>query len=94
MRPIIARETSLSHVWTAPSWQGLSSRRLRSNGEWSPVCYGALDPPVGGLFGFKFSSRSHPRKFGQKRFLALRRSWRGNGVAFFWLPPWEKFSAA
>jgi len=53
MRPIIARETSLSHVWTAPSWQGLSSRRLRSNDEWSPVCYGALEPPVGGTFQFQ-----------------------------------------
>src|SRR5262249_16060994 len=40
-------------------------------------------PPVGGLFGFKFSSRPHPRKFGVKRFLAVRRSWRGNGVACF-----------
>src|SRR5262249_35567504 len=41
-------------------------------------------PRWGGLFGFKFSSRRHPRKFGQKRFLAVRRSWRGNGVACFW----------
>src|SRR5262249_27166190 len=41
-------------------------------------------PRGGGLFGFKFSSRPHPRKFGQKRFLAVRRSWRGNGVAYFW----------
>src|SRR5215475_11788342 len=40
--------------------------------------------PVGGLFGFKFSSRRHPRKFGQKRFLTVRRSWWGNGVACFW----------
>src|SRR5262249_4262601 len=29
------------------------------------------------------SSRRHLRKFGQKRFLAVRRSWRGNGVACF-----------
>ena len=28
--------------------------------------YGA--PPVGGLFGFKFSSRPHPRKFGVNDF--------------------------
>ena len=42
-------------------------------------------PRVGGLFGFKFSSRRHPRKFGQKRFLAVRRSWRGHGVACFWV---------
>src|SRR5262249_61425695 len=33
-----------------------------------------LGGPVGGLFGFKFSSRRRPRKFGQKRFLAVRRS--------------------
>src|SRR5262249_34146675 len=44
----------------------------------------------GGLFGFKFSSRPHPRKFGQKRFLAVRRSWRGNGVACFWLTSLEE----
>jgi hypothetical protein len=38
-------------------------------------------PPVGGLFGFKFSSRPHPWKFGVKRFLVLRevlaRKWGG-----------------
>src|SRR5262247_3394202 len=49
-----------------------------------------MRPPVGGLFGFKFSSRPHPRKFGQKRFLAVRRSWRGNGVACFWATSLEK----
>src|SRR5215475_6075477 len=47
-------------------------------------------PGGGGLFGFKFSSRRHPRKFGQKRFLAMRRSWRGNGVACFWATSLEK----
>jgi len=47
-------------------------------------------PPVGGLFGFKFSSRRHPRKFGQKRFLAVRRSWRKNGVACFWATSLEE----
>ena len=47
-------------------------------------------PRVGGLFGFKFSSRRHPRKFGQKRFLAVRRSWRGNGVACFWATSLEE----
>ena len=51
-------------------------------------------PGAGGLFGFRFSSRPLPRKFGQKRFLAVRRSWRKNGVACFGLPPWKKFSAA
>jgi hypothetical protein len=54
----------------------------------------AAPPPVGGLFGFKYSSRRHPRKFGVKRFLAVRRSSRGSGVACFGLPPWKKFSAA
>src|SRR6516162_6183944 len=29
-------------------------------------------PRRGGLFGFRFSSRPHPRKFGVKRFLVLR----------------------
>ena len=29
-------------------------------------------PREGDRFGFKFSSRRHPRKFGQKRFLVLR----------------------
>src|SRR5262245_12396670 len=48
-------------------------------------------PGVGGLFGFRFSSRPHPRKFGQKRFLAVRRSWRGNGVACFWATSLKNF---
>src|SRR5262249_37538893 len=45
----------------------------------------------GGRAKIENLSRRHPRKFGQKRFLAVRRSWRGNGVAFFGLPPWKKF---
>jgi len=49
-----------------------------------------MGPPVGGLFGFKFSSRPHPRKLGVKRFLAVRKSWRGNGVACFWATSLEK----
>src|SRR5215471_3634034 len=36
------------------------------------------------------SSRPHPRKFGLKRFLAVRRSWRGNGVACLWATSLEK----
>src|SRR6516162_5703551 len=40
-------------------------------------------PPGGGRAKIENSSRRHPRKFGQKRFLAVRRSWRGNGVACF-----------
>ena len=51
-------------------------------------------PPRGKLFGFKFSSRRHPRKFGQKRFLVLREVLARSGVACFGLPPWKKFSAA
>ena len=51
-------------------------------------------PPGRGTFWFRFSFRPHPRKFGQKRFLAVRRSWRGSGVACFGLPPWKKLSAA
>src|SRR5262249_17692970 len=51
-------------------------------------------PREGGLFGFKFSSRPHPWKFGVKRFLVLREVWRGSGVACFGLPPWKKLSAA
>ena len=42
-------------------------------------------PPGGGRAKIENSSRRHPRKFGQKRFLAVRRSWRGNGVACFWV---------
>src|SRR5262249_23547341 len=29
--------------------------RGAANDEWSPVCYGALDPPVGGTFHFENS---------------------------------------
>src|SRR5262245_48385172 len=51
-------------------------------------------PWGGGRAKIENSSRRHPRKFGLKRFLAVRRSWRKNGVACFELPPWKKFSAA
>src|SRR5262249_43737106 len=54
-----------------------------------------MGPPGGGLFGFKFSSRPHPRKFGVKRFLVVREiAGAVSGVACFGLPPWKKFSAA
>src|SRR5262245_45288438 len=36
------------------------------------------------------SSRRHPRKFSLKRFLAVRRSWRGSRVACFWATSLEK----
>ena len=49
MRPIIARETSLSAMCgrLRVGKDFVHAGRLRSNDEWSPVCYGALDPPVG-----------------------------------------------
>src|SRR5262245_57691742 len=42
------------------------------------------EAPGGGRAKIENSSRRHLRKSGQKRFLAVRRSWRGNGVACFW----------
>src|SRR5262245_55921694 len=57
----------------------LSSRRER-------------EAPGGGRAKIENSSRRHPRKFGQKRFLAVRRSWRGNGVACFWATSLKKIS--
>jgi hypothetical protein len=48
-------------------------------------------PGVGGLFGFKFSSRAHPRKFGVKRFLVVREVAGAEvGWPIFGLPPSEK----
>src|SRR5215471_10118544 len=55
----------------------LSSRRER-------------EAPGGGRAKIENSSRCHPRRFGQKRFLAVRRSWRGNGVACFWATSLEE----
>src|SRR6516225_10995221 len=47
--------------------------------------------PGGGLFGFKFSSRPHPRKFGVKRFLVVRQvAGAVSGVALFWATSLEK----
>src|SRR6516225_5852302 len=43
----------------------------------------ARAPLGGGRAKIENSSRRHPGKFGQKRFLAVRRSWRGDGVACF-----------
>src|SRR5262249_52501965 len=51
---------------------------------------GVRGGPQGGLFGFKFSSRAHPRKFGLKRFLAVRKCWRGSRVACFWVTSFRK----
>jgi len=47
-------------------------------------------PLGGGRAKIENSSGRHPRKFGQKRFLAVKRSWRGNGVACFWATSLEK----
>src|SRR5262249_8428100 len=47
-------------------------------------------PLGGGRAKIENSSRRHPRKFGQKRFLAVRRSWPGNGVACLWATSLEK----
>src|SRR5215831_15495055 len=52
--------------------------------------WGWVDPPGGGRAKIENSSRRHPRKFGLKRFLAVRRSWRGNGWPVFGLPPLKK----
>ena len=42
------------------------------------------DPGRGDFSVSNFSSSGpHPRRFGLKRFLAVRRAWRGNGVACF-----------
>ena len=49
------------------------------------------EPPWGGgRAKIENSSRRHPRKFGQKRFLAVWRSWWGNGVACFWATSLEE----
>src|SRR5215831_14583101 len=41
-------------------------------------------PGGGGRAKIENSFRRHPRKFGQKRFLAVRRSWRGKWGGLFW----------
>src|SRR5262249_48673919 len=48
-------------------------------------------PGGGRLFGFKFSSRPHRRKFGVKRFLVVREvAGAVSGVALFWATSLEK----
>ena len=55
----------------------------------------ALCPRGRGTFRIQIFIQPHPRKFGQKQFLAVRRSWRGNGVACFWATSFaKKLSAA
>ena len=47
--------------------------------------------PRGGLFGFKYSSRRHPRKCGVKRFLVVREvAGAVSGVACFWVTSLKK----
>src|SRR5262249_59658381 len=41
------------------------------------------DPPGGGLFNFKLSSWPHPRKFGLKRFLTVRKVLAGRWGSLF-----------
>ena len=54
-----------------------------------------MNPQGGGRAKIENSSRRHPRKFSLKRFLAVRRSWRGSGVAYFWVTSFrKKISAA
>src|SRR5262249_57483248 len=81
-----------SNAWGARGGSGLVPRE-------EPIFTGKRSArrkaPRGGLFGFKFSSRRHPRKFGVKRFLVVKEvAGAVSGVACFWLPPWKKFSAA
>ena len=47
-------------------------------------------PPGEGRAKIENSSRPHPRKFGQKRFLAVRRSWREKWGGLFWATSLEK----
>src|SRR5215472_10365826 len=48
-------------------------------------------PPGRGLFGFKFSSRPHPRKFGVKRFFGDEGGcWRGKWGGLFWATSLEE----
>src|SRR5215831_14620336 len=48
-------------------------------------------PGKGGLFGFKFSSRPHPRKLGVKRFLVVREvAGAVSGAACFWATSLEE----
>src|SRR5262249_44824393 len=47
-----------------------------------------------GLFGFKFPSRPHPRKFGVKRFLVVRKVARAEGGGLFLATSFEKLSTA
>ena len=47
-------------------------------------------PRWGGRVKFEDWFKAHPRKLALKLFLAVRRSWRGNGVACFWATSLEK----
>ena len=47
------------------------------------VCYVALDPPVGGLFGFKFSPEATRRAFNKRFLLDLAEDWQQHGREVF-----------
>src|SRR6516165_11992940 len=47
-------------------------------------------PRWGGRVKFEDWFKAHPRKLALKLFLAVRRSWRGNGVACFWATSFGK----
>src|SRR5262249_2966397 len=86
--PIIA-PAGIALILTSGEWADCAW--LDEGSSSSPtVCYGAVDPPVGGLFGFKFSSRPHPWKFAVKRFLVLREVAGGKWGGLFWATSLEK----
>ena len=93
MRPIIARETSLSAMCgrLRVGKDFLHARRLRSNDEWSPVCYGALDPPVGRTFWFQiFIQAPSPEIWRETIFGSEGGCWRGKWGGLFWATSLEK----
>src|SRR5215510_1728444 len=47
-------------------------------------------PPVGGTFQFQIFIQAPSPEIWSETILAVRRSWRGNAVACFGPPPWEK----
>src|SRR5262249_19088016 len=83
-------ETQHCHLRWSPSFMcgppgrpGLGTGPQRPS-DWNASRPGVSERPLGGgRAKIENSSRRHPRKFGQKRFLAVTRSWRGNGVAYF-----------
>src|SRR6516225_2364998 len=52
--------------------------------------YVYVAPPVGGTFWFQIFIQASSPEIRPQRFLAVRRSWRGNGVACFWATSLKK----